>query len=351
MTTNPRFIAICIGCFLFSAFMTYTVRNAHHSGHWLPPSRHSRRPGQHVLVPPKVAYATFLEAMPDEKDDTPILNDGPYQSTRLLAYQILHSRTMTNRTSDTSAPIPFLVLCTRSLSKAKRTQLKEDGATVLLVEPLPKHAMQPNVEPGREQLAMLRLFQLEQYTKILYLSPSTLVIKSLEGIFYDEATLMQTTGANPKEVYADQEAELPRTYMLGAHSSTGSYAHDYPPNYSENSQKFESTFLIFTPGKAMFEYCLSLVKRVNGGNVMPLQDLLNHGFRRGGNMPWRPLWSGWNVDWPTAEDWRGGAHSFSARFWDKSDRTHDPLLMGIWKEQMAEMEGYYHGREEGRAEH
>ena len=41
----------------------------------------------------------------------------------------------------------------------------------------------------------------------------------------------------------------------------------------------------------------------------------------------------------------GGAHSFTAKFWD-GDPSHDPFLKGIWREQRAEMEGYYRGRDE-----
>ena len=40
----------------------------------------------------------------------------------------------------------------------------------------------------------------------------------------------------------------------------------------------------------------------------------------------------------------GGARSFHAKYWD-GDPSHDPVLKAIWKEQRAEMTGYYRGRE------
>lgn len=42
----------------------------------------------------------------------------------------------------------------------------------------------------------------------------------------------------------------------------------------------------------------------------------------------------------------GGARSFHAKYWD-GDPSHDPFLKAIWKEQRAEMEGFYRGREVG----
>ncbi|KAI7614749.1 hypothetical protein KC319_g19805, partial [Hortaea werneckii] len=102
---------------------------------------------------------------------------------------------------------------------------------------------------------------------------------------------------------------------------------------------------VFTPSKVLFEYYLSLLKlpgRFDPG--FPEQNLLNYAHRRDGNMPWKPLWYGWNVNWPTEKDWRGGARSFHAKYWD-GDPSHDPLLKAIWKEQKAEMEGFYRGRD------
>lgn len=40
----------------------------------------------------------------------------------------------------------------------------------------------------------------------------------------------------------------------------------------------------------------------------------------------------------------GGARSFHAKYWD-GDPSHDPLLKAIWREQRAEMEGFYTGRD------
>ncbi|KAK3677670.1 hypothetical protein LTR78_002520 [Recurvomyces mirabilis] len=349
MPTNPRLIALCIAAFLLSASLTYTIRktNHHHTNPWFP-STHSLKPGQHSLLPPTIAYATFLPATGNENegDPRPLQDDGPFTSARILAYQLLHSQTV-----GTNNSIPFLILCTRNLLKAKWERLKKDGATVILVEDLaPTH----EYEERKNILARLRIFQLTQYSKILYLDPSTLVTRNLDKIFYDEATLTASTATLPPKDASTQEqtpdaatASLPRTYMFASHASTQSYAHPYPPNYADEHDSIPA-FHILAPGKVVFEYYLSLLKDQKTAWSRakdPAEEVLKHAHRRAGAMPWRPVWYGWNIDWPGEGDWRGGAHSFTAEFWDGGDPSLDAVLKGIWREQRAEMEGFYRGRD------
>ncbi|KAK5693696.1 hypothetical protein LTR97_010265 [Elasticomyces elasticus] len=343
MNTNPRTIALCIALFLTSAFITYTVRTSHHStsSSWLPSLYTTNHDvPQHIITPPKVAYATFLAANTHEnsKEDIPDEEDGYFVGTRVLAYQLLHSKTV-----GTNLSIPFLVLCTRDVKKSKRDQLKKDGATVVLVEKLNADWVHPGSDRWRDVLAKLRLWQLTEYTKILFIDADMLVTKPLDGVFYDEATLTQATGTNPEKIH-DDEGALPRTYMLATHGDLWGYDHPYPPDPSLDY--LNCGFFVFTPSKVLFEYYMSLLKAPGKFDPgFPEQNLLNYAHRRDGNMAWKPLWYGWNVNWPTEKDWRGGAHSFHAKYWD-GDPSHDPLLKAIWKEQRAEMEGYYRGREE-----
>ncbi|KAK0889439.1 hypothetical protein LTR91_026278 [Friedmanniomyces endolithicus] len=327
MKTNPRTIALCIAVFLASAFITYTLKIGHHSatsGHWLPAVRHTRAHNQYIVSTPKVAYATFLAANthPEGEEDVPDDQDGNFLSTRVLAYQLLHSRT-----AGTNLSIAFLVLCTRDVSKRKRDRLKKDGATVVLVERLNTDGVVAAADRQRDVLTKLRLFQLVQYAKILFVDANTLVKKPLDSVFHDEGTLTQATGMNPEKIQQD-EGVLPRTYMFATHGDLQGYDHSYlqDPNLDYSN----CGFFVFTPSKVLFDYYLSLLKlpgRFDTG--FPEQILLNYAHRRDGNMPWKPLWYGWNVNWPTERDWRGGAHSFHAKYWD-GDPSHDPVLMAIW---------------------
>ncbi|KAK1074460.1 hypothetical protein LTR74_001056 [Friedmanniomyces endolithicus] len=193
MKTNPRTLALCIALFLASAFTTYTLRIGHHSatrGHWLPAVHHHRAHNQHIVSGPKIACATFLAANthPEGEENVPDDQDGNFLSTRVLAYQLLHSRT-----AGTNLNIPFLVLCTRDVSKSKRDRLKQDGATLVLVERLNADGVVVAADCQRDVLTKLRLFQLVQYTKILFIDADTLVTKPLDSVCHDEGTLTQGT--------------------------------------------------------------------------------------------------------------------------------------------------------------
>ncbi|TKA39509.1 hypothetical protein B0A54_10065 [Friedmanniomyces endolithicus] len=184
-------------------------------------------------------------------------------ATRVLAYQLLHSGT-----AGTVLSIPLLVFCTRAVSKRKRERLEME-------------------DRQRDLLPKLSLFQLVQYSKILFIDADTLVTKPLDFVFHDEGTLTQATGTYPETIKEDNGV-LPRTCMFSTHGDLQESDHPCPPD--PNLDYSNGGFLLFTPK----------------------QTVLNYAHTRDGNMPWKPLWHVWNVNWPTEKDWRGGAHSFRA---------------------------------------
>ena len=320
MTANPRTIILCISLFLASALITLSLRTSSHTGTWLssvrPAKGSSSRPSHHLLGP-KVAFATFLAGnanidtkADEESAETHDEDDGYFLGTRVLAYQLLHSQT-----AGTNNSIPFIVLCTEDVSKRKRDRLKRDGATIVVVEKLNADWAIPATARWRDVMSKLRLFQLTEYSKILFIDADTLVTKPLDGVFYDEASLTQATGTNPAQI-KDDEGALPRTYMFSTHGDFWGYDHPYPPD--TNLNYLNCGFFVFTPSKVLFDYYTSLLKlpgRFDPG--FPEQNLLNYAHRRDGNMPWKPLWYGWNVNWPTEKDWRG-----------KSRVPHDSVVTG-----------------------
>jgi alpha-N-acetylglucosamine transferase len=350
MAANPKTISLCIFLFLASALITLTLRTTPHNQKWLPNARIgvSRTSGRFQFPEnaPRVAFATFLagNANPDRKatDEESVAiddeDDGYFLGTRVLAYQLLHSKS-----AGTNNSIPFLVICTTDVSKRKRDRLKKDGATIVLVEKLKADWVHAAVERWADVLAKLRLFQLTEYSKICFIDADTLVTKPLDGVFYDEATLTQPTLTQQAHI-RDDEAALPRTYMFATHADTWGYDHPYPPN--PDLKYLNCGFFVFTPSRPLFDYYISLLQlpgRFDPG--FPEQNLLNYAHRREGNMPWKMLWYGWNVNWPTERDWRGGAASFHAKYWD-GDPSNDPVLKAVWREQRAEMQGFYRGRDE-----
>lgn len=158
MTPNPRVIALCITLFLASASITLSLKTSshHHNRNpssWLPslhrPSTSKNHRPSKDHSSPKLAYATFLAADiehpnkdgdEDEGSEEKDNEDGYFLGTRVLAYQLLHSKT-----AGTNQSIPFLVLCTKDVSKRKRERLKKDGATVVVVEKLEARWVTPNI--------------------------------------------------------------------------------------------------------------------------------------------------------------------------------------------------------------
>jgi alpha-N-acetylglucosamine transferase len=342
MSTNPRNIALLIFLFLGSALVTLTVKSSNwHSILPKSPGRHN----SYRVASPKVAYATFLaaNANPDKKEtdaESEAINDaddGYYLGARVLAYQLLHSRS-----TGTNSSIPLIVICTEDVSKRKRARLAKDGAIIKIVDRIEADWVNPNAARWMDVLAKLRLFTMTEWNKILFIDADHLVTAPLDGVFYDEATLTQSTLANP-EAIQDDEAPLPGTYMLATHSDSFGYDHPIPPSTEANY--LNCGFFVFMPSQVLFDYYLSLLKlpgRFDPG--LPEQNLLNYAHRRDGNMPWKALWYGWNVNWATEKDWHAGVRSFHAKYWD-DDPGHDPFLKAIWREQRAEMEGFYRGRD------
>lgn len=338
-------ISLCIFLFLASALVTLTLKSTHHTpSSLLYPTHAKNTPAHPPANAPKLAYATFLAGNAGQDPDDPSVDDnidGYYLGARVLAYQLLHSRTAGPQNAS-STRIPFLVVCTTDVSARKRARLHADGATVILVDKLAADWVTPGAARWRDVLAKLRLFQLVEYHKICFIDADTLVTAPLEGVFYDAATLTQATAGDPAQL-RDDEAPLPRTYMFATHGDFWGYEHPFPP--APDLSYLNCGFFVFAPSLPLFDYYMSLLQvpgKFDPG--FPEQNLLNYAHRRDGNMPWKLLWYGWNVNWPTERDWRGGARSFHAKYWD-GDPSHDPVLKAMWREQRSEMEGFWRGRE------
>ncbi|KAF2842747.1 glycosyltransferase family 8 protein [Patellaria atrata CBS 101060] len=334
--SSYRAVFICVSLFLASAIISYNVHSPHGKVSW--------PEGSTPLTSkkPSLAFATFLAGKPgDETSTTPDDEDGYYLGARVLAYKLLHSPTTRSRRD-----IPFLVLVTEDVAQRKRDRLTKDGATVITIEKITSEFVHTEIERWKDVLSKLRLFDMTQYTKICFIDADHLVVKRLEGVFEDDATMVMAT-QNITSQTKDDEAPLPATFMFASKTDAGGYSHPYPP---EPGDYLNAGFFVFQPSKELFNYYLSVIN-INGrfDPGFPEQNLFNYAHRRDGNMPWQQLLYSWNMNWPTENDLRGGAASFHAKYWD-GDPTHDPVLKEIWQQQRWEMQGYYMGAEEAREE-
>ena len=341
---SPKLIFLCIFLFLTSALVTLSIRTSFHHRRALPyssfPSNQdplSTASARHHKS--RVAFATFLagdHSSPDDHnaDDN---DDGYFLSTRVLTYQLLHSVN-----ASTNGDIPFLVLVTDDVSARKRATLAREGATIVPIQKLNSSWVRPGTDRSQDLFAKLRLFELTAYAKICFIGADTLVTRRLDGVFYDEATTLQPALEKADAIQSD-EAPLPQTYSFASHPDFWTYDHEFPPP-SPEPDHLDGGFFVLTPSKQLFEYYVSLLQLEGRfDSTFQEQNLLNYAHRKEGNMPWRHLWFGWNVNWPTERDLKGGARSFHAKYWD-GDPTHDKVLERLWRDQRWEMEGYWKGR-------
>lgn len=170
----------------------------------------------------RYAYATLLSLTPNTVDDDniKIQNDALLLSVRLLAFQLLHNREMSN--PNNLIPIPFVVMVTDTVPQEQRDLLITEGATVVPVDRLDASWIPwKKRDRIRDGLTKFHVFELEQFTKVCYLAPTTAVVGSLSGIFADAGTESQATvkteaEGNGDSDLSDDPSDFPNDYMLAA---------------------------------------------------------------------------------------------------------------------------------------
>ncbi|TGO06782.1 hypothetical protein BTUL_0552g00010 [Botrytis tulipae] len=279
----------------------------------------------------KVAIATFLSG---GEDSSALPEDDFYfQAARTLTYQLLHDpQTRSKRTG-----IPFLVLCTQNVATAKLKRLELDGATVKVVPDVPlSFWISTGVTRWKDQFTKLRIFEMIEYERILFIDADTLIIEPLDGIF-DEVmiqTPMTSLLHRAQEVKSD-EKPIPSNYTFAARSDnafSGERNHPFPPPPTDS---FSAGFWIAAPSKEMFDYLMSVMGHWRRFNPHTMeQSLLNYAFRREGPMPWFELAWEWSATWPNLKDWEAGVKSLH----EKWDRSGPKEMREKWRKVKSEME-------------
>jgi alpha-N-acetylglucosamine transferase len=278
----------------------------------------------------RYAIATFLAG-----DESEPLEDPYFVATRILTYQLLHA----NETR-CSRNLPFLVLVTHKVSQNKRDQLAKDGAEVVPVEDLPlSWWIKTGVTRWRDQFTKLRLLEMVEYDRILFIDADTLLTRPIDDIF-DEPVVRdpaETKFHRTRQILSD-EAQLPAQYVFAVRSDnalTGERDHPFPPL---PTLVFSAGFWVAAPSKEMFKYLLSVMGHWRRFNPHEMeQSLLNYAFRRAGVMPWVELDYRWSATWPSIRDLEGGVASLHEKFW----KTGPEELVKVWRSWKERMEAYY----------
>ena len=279
------------------------------------------------------AYVTLLAPNPKLDNKTlPDDEDEYFVGTRVLAYQLLHAPRTGSNTS-----IPFVVLATPDISESKLQRLREDGAIVKVIERISESWMKPGLERWRDVLSKLRMLELIQFEKVLFLDADMYITERMDGIFTDPTTERLT----PKpELAVEDEGPLPKSYIFSAQQYMEGRTHPYPP---PGGDYFSSGFFLCQPSIAMFNYYVTVAKIKDRFNSnAPEQGLLNYAHRRDGPMPWTDIYYKWTTTWPSMKEYEAGAHSLHEKWWDEKIAL-DPNLRKLWYIARGEMEGYQRG--------
>jgi len=283
--------------------------------------------------PPKHAFATLLAPNSMKGvNQSDIASDNYFLSTRILNYQLKYS----NHTRYHDPNVPFLVLCPPGVAENKRRILEEEGAKIVPVERVEADWMHIENKAWGEVMAKLHLFTYTQYERILFIDADVYLIKSLDGIFQDDAA----GDFKINQEKTSREDALPENYTFAGivDGVSGSRANPVNINY------LNAGFFLIRPDMKLFDYLMRWVRRPNSFNAaLPEQNLMNDVFRPDGPMPWKHMDPKWDTSCPEPTDIENGWKTIHSKLW----KTHaepcdiDPVAGRMWYRTLGHMEAYY----------
>lgn len=193
-------------------------------------------------------------------------------------------------------------------------------------------------------LTKLRLFQLTEFEKILFLDSDNLLTRPMDGIFDDPAAqVLKNKGATTEEEAPEDEGTQPTEYMFAGNAGAGGFNHSttWPP--PTNERKLNAGCVVFHPSEELYEYYLGIAglkNRFNGR--FPEQSLWAYAHRKEGNLPWKQLGHMWNINRVVWSDVEHGVASLHVKWWSSKI---DPRLKDLAMRIRGRMEGFWEGKE------
>ncbi|WVQ77325.1 hypothetical protein IAR50_007009 [Cryptococcus sp. DSM 104548] len=256
--------------------------------HLYPP----RRPYP-LASPPQEVYMTFLSS-----GDIPEY----FTSTCVLLYSLRHSPI----TRDPSKL--FFVHVTDLTPPEWVEKLYSLGASIVhtpMVQGLPER---PTERRYRDMYTKLAMWNMTQFSRILFLDADHIVLKSLEGIWDDSASQAENGVA-----------------------ALGAGTRGYMPEYGY----FSAGFMMVRPDENLFKDMLG----TTGFNPQwREQALLNKYFVQSGTRPWGRLDGKYQRIQPTFKHVEDGIHALHEKVWEEGI---DDRIRAIWFEKLEEAESFF----------
>lgn len=227
------------------------------------------------LPPTDYAVVTFLAG---EASD-----DSYFTATRVLAHQLLHTESTKLNQNTTS----FLVLCSETVPTEQKITLRAGGAIVVEIRDVPVNWLIRSTDTSwKEQFSKLRVFEMEEYSRILFLDSDTVLTGPVDGIFEEPEVVSLVPTLDRKDQIRLGEAKLPSEWLFAARSDnalTGERLHPTPPI---QAKLFNAGFFLIKPDRQIFAHIISVMAHVDRFDTHSMeQGLLNYVFRREGLMP------------------------------------------------------------------
>jgi alpha-N-acetylglucosamine transferase len=292
------------------------------------------------LNSPRYAYATILSSSRSNYT----LDDPIVTATRVLAFQILHHpKTKTTRN------IPFLVLTSPEVPVNIQYILTAEGATIIPIDYPKTKLWQPHPHQSQaiEQITMLRLFELTQFDRILYLNSETLLTRSLDPLWSEaEAIPPMLTKEDTIQSKAIKTPTPKEYFIAGVHKGNSQAFQDQDFSSTGQIPIFGSGFLLLKPCTILHKYYEAMMNSPDSFNTPPEMGILNYAHRHAGMMPWFPLTIGkWSSDEPSLFDVQHSTTTLHARFWEsRIANLIDPELIKMWWRVQGQMEGYWQAK-------
>ena len=258
--------------------------------------------------------------------------DFHFEATRILAYRLLHkpsTKDLHNR--------PLVVLTTESVLPEQIQILQADGAIVRPVAsiglPGAGHPPEKN-EKSKDQFTKLQVWNMTEYSKILYIEPDVLPIRPLSEVF--ETPFSNDSYGSRYLFAAAYDSENVRDF--------GKFTNPIPklgPDDTSAGEKFNIGMFLIHPTDQHSLYVNSIrvdPRRQEHFADMTDQSLLRYAYRKDGPYPWTRLSQMYNTQWPRLED-LANTHAIRGQFW-KDDTSVDWDLRRFWYFAWGEMRGF-----------
>lgn len=262
--------------------------------------------------------------------------DFYFEATRILAYRLMHkpsTRDLNGRR--------HIILATENVSPAQIQILESDGAIVKSVKamPPPRGTNMSRVnKQWKNQYTKLTIWNMTEYTKVLYIDADILPVRPLSDVF-NTPTVIGKNG-EPYMFAATYDSAWVRDF--------GKYSRPVPelgPDDKTSSDAFNAGMFFVHPSHRQAEYIQSIYDNPIEGVDFTIgmeQDLLRYAYRDSGDYPWVRLSQMYNTQWPRLADLEA-SHAIHDKMW-KDDSPVQWDLRWFWYVAWGEMMGWSNAR-------